>query len=164
MFKLIYSIPGSNNSNCTHLTYSIWCKLDKTVRLILLLSNFTAVAFHPKGLTKDGFEMHIGVNHLGHFLLTNLLLPRIIRSAPARIIVVASKTHQEMGMCSTNHRHIKCIIVCSTNHLHIKCIIVCCSNHLHIMCVNVCFTNNAGFIFPHTSRSSKWYVLFYQSK
>ena len=45
--------------------------------------------FCPQSTTEDGFEMHIGVNHLGHFLFTCLLLPRIIRSAPARIVTVS---------------------------------------------------------------------------
>jgi NAD(P)-dependent dehydrogenase (short-subunit alcohol dehydrogenase family) len=51
---------------------------------------FPGVAFCPQLNTEDGFEMHVGVNHLGHFLFTCLLLPRIIRSAPARIVTVAS--------------------------------------------------------------------------
>lgn len=41
--------------------------------------------------TEDGFEMHFGVNHLGHFLLVNLLLPHL--AAPARIVFVSSDTH-----------------------------------------------------------------------
>jgi NAD(P)-dependent dehydrogenase (short-subunit alcohol dehydrogenase family) len=43
--------------------------------------------------TDDGFEEQIGVNHLGHFLLTNLLLERLAESAPARVVTVSSMMH-----------------------------------------------------------------------
>ena len=44
-------------------------------------------------LTEDGYESTFGVNFLGHFLLTQLLLDRLIASAPARIVHVSSAVH-----------------------------------------------------------------------
>jgi retinol dehydrogenase 12 len=46
-----------------------------------------------RGLTKQGFELMFGVNHLGHFLLTQLLLERLVSSAPARVVTVSSDAH-----------------------------------------------------------------------
>lgn len=60
------------------------------------------VMLEPRGETPDGFERHLGVNFLGHFLLTRLLLPKLRGSAHgvtrekgrgSRIVTVASATH-----------------------------------------------------------------------
>ncbi|XP_057714802.1 retinol dehydrogenase 12 isoform X1 [Corythoichthys intestinalis] len=58
-----------------------------------ILINNAGVMMCPYTKTNDGFEMHIGVNHLGHFLLTSLLVGLLKRSAPARIVVVSSLAH-----------------------------------------------------------------------
>ena len=46
-----------------------------------------------RGLTRQGFELTFGVNHLGHFALTAALADRLVSSAPARVVTVASDAH-----------------------------------------------------------------------
>lgn len=60
-----------------------------------LLINHAGGLFPGKqaSFTRDGFEMTFGTNHLGHFLLTNLLLSDLKRSAPSRVITVSSRLH-----------------------------------------------------------------------
>jgi NAD(P)-dependent dehydrogenase (short-subunit alcohol dehydrogenase family) len=47
-----------------------------------------------RGLTSDGFEMMFGVNHMGHFLLTQLLLPQLQASGYSRVVTVSSRAHK----------------------------------------------------------------------
>jgi NAD(P)-dependent dehydrogenase (short-subunit alcohol dehydrogenase family) len=51
------------------------------------------VLVNNAGLTKQGFELMFGVNHLGHFVLTNALLGCLEASAPARVVTVSSDSH-----------------------------------------------------------------------
>ncbi|MBT5725692.1 MAG: SDR family NAD(P)-dependent oxidoreductase, partial [Gammaproteobacteria bacterium] len=67
--------------------------LGRYDRLDVLINN--AGVFPPKQRTTvDGFEMQMGVNHLSHFLLTNLLLDCLKASSPARVVTVSSKLHK----------------------------------------------------------------------
>ena len=61
-------------------------------RLDVLVNNAGGV-HKRRRLTGDGIEMTFAVNHLGYFLLTNLLLDLVVRSAPARVVTVASIAH-----------------------------------------------------------------------
>lgn len=65
----------------------------KYPRLDILITN-AGVFMKNRTLTRDGLETTFQVNHLAHFLLTNLLLDNIIAGAPARLIHVSSGTHR----------------------------------------------------------------------
>ena len=62
---------------------------------IHVLVNNAGLWMTERKLTPDGLETTFAVNHLGPFLLTHLLLPRLIASAPARIVNVASEGHRQ---------------------------------------------------------------------
>lgn len=69
--------------------------LAQDVPLHLLVNN--AGLAGERKLTPSGFEPAFGVNHMGHFLLTRLLTERLVRSAPARVVTVASRAHARVS-------------------------------------------------------------------
>ena len=62
-------------------------------KVIDILVNNAGVMALPERRTEDGFEIQLGVNHLGHFALTARLLPALLRAAGARVVTVTSYAH-----------------------------------------------------------------------
>jgi len=69
-------------------------KFNEKYDILDILVNNAGIMFCPKGLTPQGYELQFGTNHLGHFLLTLLLLPNLLKSVSSRIITVASSFHR----------------------------------------------------------------------
>jgi NAD(P)-dependent dehydrogenase (short-subunit alcohol dehydrogenase family) len=67
--------------------------LDRFDHLDVLVNN-AGLILHRRAETEEGFEETFGVNHLGHFLLTDLVLERLRASAPSRVVVVSSHAHK----------------------------------------------------------------------
>jgi NAD(P)-dependent dehydrogenase (short-subunit alcohol dehydrogenase family) len=67
--------------------------LDRHDRLDILINNAGLMAI-PSMRTADGFEMQLGTNHLGHFALTGLLLPKLLTTRGSRVVVVTSAMHR----------------------------------------------------------------------
>ncbi|XP_012267514.1 retinol dehydrogenase 12 [Athalia rosae] len=73
--------------------------ISTTESAVHILINNAGIMMCPKGTTEDGFETQLGTNHLGHFLFTMLLLPKIIQTQKAsefccRIVNVSSMAHE----------------------------------------------------------------------
>jgi NAD(P)-dependent dehydrogenase (short-subunit alcohol dehydrogenase family) len=59
-----------------------------------ILINNAGVMMCPYSKTKDGFEIQMGVNHLGHFALTGLLMPLLMNTQSSRVVVTSSIAHK----------------------------------------------------------------------
>ncbi len=62
-------------------------------RLDVLVNN-AGVMWNPKTMTKDGFESQFGINHLGHFALTGLLLEKLEATPNSRVVTISSNGHR----------------------------------------------------------------------
>jgi NAD(P)-dependent dehydrogenase (short-subunit alcohol dehydrogenase family) len=67
-------------------------RLTSLERIDVLINN-AGLVLGERRVTRDGFEHVFAVNHLAPFLLTNLLLPKLTGSAPARVVTVTSDAH-----------------------------------------------------------------------
>ncbi|MGB7189447.1 MAG: oxidoreductase [Acidobacteriaceae bacterium] len=65
-------------------------KIEEQPKLDLLLNNAGVMALPTRELTENGFERQLGVNFLGHFALTALLLPTLLRARAPRVTTVSS--------------------------------------------------------------------------
>ena len=72
-----------------------------------LLINNAGVMGIPETKTVDGFEMEFGVDHLGHWTLTALLLPALLRTPGARIVTVTSTAHHMGRAVDPANPHLK---------------------------------------------------------
>ena len=81
--------------------------LDAHDRLDVLVANAGIAPAGRRWETTEGFEATFGINHLGHFLLTSLLVERLVASAPARVVVVSSGAYAfaEDGLCFHDLHH-----------------------------------------------------------
>jgi NAD(P)-dependent dehydrogenase (short-subunit alcohol dehydrogenase family) len=67
--------------------------LEDHPSLDILIGNAGVMAC-PQGTTADGFETQLGTNHLGHFLLIQLLTPALVAAGHARIVLLSSAAHR----------------------------------------------------------------------
>jgi NAD(P)-dependent dehydrogenase (short-subunit alcohol dehydrogenase family) len=74
---------------------------------IEVLVNNAGVMGIPERKTADGFEMQLGVDHLGHFALTALLMPALLRADAARIVTVTSTAHHMGRAVNPKNPHLE---------------------------------------------------------
>jgi NAD(P)-dependent dehydrogenase (short-subunit alcohol dehydrogenase family) len=75
-------------------------------KIDILLNNAGLMAL-PEGKTEDGFEMQLGVNHLGHWALTCQLMPALLRADRARVVSVTSTAHHMGSPVDPSNPHLE---------------------------------------------------------
>jgi NAD(P)-dependent dehydrogenase (short-subunit alcohol dehydrogenase family) len=80
--------------------------LAKHERIDILVNNAGVMGI-PERKTVDGFEMQFGVDHLGHFALTALLMPAVLRAESARIVTVTSTAHHMGRAVNPENPHLE---------------------------------------------------------
>jgi NAD(P)-dependent dehydrogenase (short-subunit alcohol dehydrogenase family) len=71
---------------------------DDEVPCVDVLVNNAGIMAHPYGKTEDGLESQFGANHMGHWLFTNLIMDKILRSEAPRVVSVSSDGHRTSGI------------------------------------------------------------------
>jgi len=88
--RLIVMVCDLASLNTIKIFGEQWRNLNLPIHVLL---NNAGIMACSRSTTVDGFEMQFGVNHLGHFLLTNLLIPYLKLSGNARVVNVSSSAH-----------------------------------------------------------------------
>lgn len=109
-----------------HIDLASLSSVRNCAKQILLEEQFIHILINNAGIfgasntvSEDGHDITFATNHLGPFLLTLLLLPRILESAPARIINVSSKMHMfsssnDFGQANTSRPFSSCFSYCQS--------------------------------------------------
>jgi len=81
------------------------------IPLHILVNNAGIMGLPSKTVTENGFEMQMGVNHLGHFHLTNLLTPILKKSATSKVVIVASSAHKYSRLGFLNNKQLETMYI-----------------------------------------------------
>lgn len=87
-------VPFSADFSSQREIRRVAAELDASLPRVDVLVNNAGLIVSERALTEDGRETTFAVNHLGYFLLTDLLRPKLEASAPARVVNVASEAHR----------------------------------------------------------------------
>jgi NAD(P)-dependent dehydrogenase (short-subunit alcohol dehydrogenase family) len=95
--SILRAVPGADVSLATLDLAdldSVRAFAGARVEAVDLLINNAGIMAAPRVQTRQGFESQFGTNHLGHFALTGLLLPSLLKSAAPRVVTVSSTMHR----------------------------------------------------------------------
>lgn len=95
-------VPISGDLSSLSQTYDVANQVLAADRRLDVLINNAGVFMQRRVVTADGMETTFQVNHIGYFLLTQLLLDRLRESAPSRVVVVSSNTHRSADLAWDN--------------------------------------------------------------